>query len=93
MGVTLYCWPCRALQRFERPHPAVPRRCVACRMPQGHGQPETCLTCHGPLPRAPEHHDPAGAARELFCTWRCLIVHRDDPEAREVARRMGWGAL
>jgi hypothetical protein len=61
-------------------------------MPQGHGRPVACVVCGGPLPRVPEHHDAPDLPRAVFCTWRCLILHRDDPEAREVAARMGWVA-
>jgi hypothetical protein len=90
MGVMAYCWPCKGAQRFERPAPGVPRRCTACRMPQGHRRPVVCTTCGGELPRVPEHHDAPGQARELFCTWRCLVVRRDDPEAHAICARMGW---
>lgn len=90
-----YCWPCKAVRRFERAAPRVPRRCVACRMPLGHKRPDACAICEGPLPKHPEYLDrPSG--RLLCCAWPCLIRARvrwlgsSDAEACEIAQRFQW---
>lgn len=96
LGIHAYCWPCGALRLFERPVRGVPRRCVQCRMPEGHGRPTTCAICDAELPRNPEAFDRDGQRRRLCCTWRCLVLLRvrqlgsSDVEAREIACRMGW---